>query len=229
MKSVSIPAWGGSILTPKAPKPYDVDCYFMRPSGREGFNYWKRNCEMRYSIPENRKTCMPDCRYDAASPNYNPDAMPATLSPTEKGLMYLKYHKEGMSHQDIADMFGISKSSVTKYIHLVNEDRKKYKPKIPQEMIDEWKRLRTEKGWTHDEIAEAYGYHKSTIVRYVPYNRGAGRSLTVSEARRAKHIADLKDNKGWTFADIQKKYKMTRYAVRKALFTGRILNERKKK
>jgi len=220
---VGISGEGCNLLDEQGPEPFDVDCYLMRPGGKEGPNTWKKQCELRYQMPENKGVCHPNCKYNASSMRFAPGERPNFKTVIERANIFLEESKAGLSHSAIAEKYGCSSSTVGKYIGMVKEDRVSYSTSITGEMIAEWKRLRTKRGWSHKQIADRYGYSKSTILKYIPEPRPlvVKKPLTAEDIKKIRLFTDLKDNKGMTFRRIAEEYNTTVWLVRKFVKLGR--------
>lgn len=128
MRSISIKVNAGNILGPVvAAPPYDIDCPYMRPSGRAGLNYWKKSCAIRNRDKNLKDTCYPVCHAHEKAKQAKTNA--SSRETKEKLYMdlaanwYRMYIIDKFTIKEIASAFNSSSATVRRYI--LKEKRKR--------------------------------------------------------------------------------------------------------
>lgn len=130
-RKMSIEVEAGNILGGIKEEPeFDVDCPYMRPSGRIGMNYWKSHCAWRNKNRNLSATCYPECHaYDDTKKAINkPNNINGRTKKTELYLRlapswYKMYYIDGLSTLEISTSFKISRTAIRK--HLLLERRRR--------------------------------------------------------------------------------------------------------
>lgn len=84
---------------------------------------------------------------------------------------WVKLYEEGYYYTDIANIYNVSRHTVTNYLKPMNLKHLKKRIKIPQsismKMINEWIELVKNKTMNSYEIALKYGVGRGTVIKYV--------------------------------------------------------------
>lgn len=90
---------------------------------------------------------------------------------TQRIEEWVKLYEEGYGYTNIANMYNVSRHTVSKYLKAMNLKRSKQLVRIPHtintKMVNEWIELVKNKTMNSYEIALKYGVGRETVLRYV--------------------------------------------------------------
>ena len=164
----------------REPPPYDIRCPYMKSgSNKEGMNYWKAMCKLRYEIRvNNRDIRNADKCYRCYKENHatTGKTLPSLIHhiPLEERLVYgwewLKLREAGMNHTEIANKVGVTPGTVQRYISLTGTPKLKKRSGFEHYTM-EWFKMFMELGVPYLKIAEAYKCSETTVKKYIHLER----------------------------------------------------------
>jgi DNA-binding XRE family transcriptional regulator len=164
---------GVNILGDLNEKPYDMHCPLMSEvDDTTTLNYHKEMCLERQKMKAHKRTCFGGCKV-----TNKVDAERARLHqlPLEEvlhyGEMFYKAQEHGVQNKYLAQEFGFSRTTISKYTAMYMEANdlklERVSRKSNLENCVKWSKLKKELGLSNKELAEMVGVSTSTITKYV--------------------------------------------------------------
>jgi len=155
---------------------YDCFCPWAGSVDARGFNFWKSSCDLKKTMIEHKSTCYPYCKSNKTDRAKSAARIKETNKSSKERLKisieiakeFIDLAEKGCSRTEIAKLYEVSSSTVTKYIKLAGGMKSTGYARYAKR----WRQMR-ENGVLTGVIAEQYGVSNTTVRRVIrEYKKG---------------------------------------------------------